>query len=144
MPDVIKTPYVPRQLIPWKDYADGQWRRSVRGVDFLGIPSTYARACRAWGKRNGYTATAYVKGNQVEFRLVRLGTAAPEPPEPAAVPEAAVRRGRGPGDGGGSHPGTGSAARAEWARMTAVFMGPEDPPPPELRLRPHDPPPDAA
>jgi hypothetical protein len=118
MPDVIKTPYVPRQLIQWKDYADGQWRRSVRGDDFLGLPSTYARACRAWGKRNGYTATAYVKGNQVEFRLVRLGTIAPEPPAPAPVPaEPALR-----------HPGIGAAARAEWSKMTAVFMGPETPP----------------
>lgn len=54
---------------PWDDWADGQTREAVHGVDFRCAPSSFRSAVAGWAARNFTTHSARVVGDTVQFRL---------------------------------------------------------------------------
>jgi hypothetical protein len=129
----IPAPYVKRRITPWHTFADGTWREAVRGPesrggDFDSHPSTFARACRAWGKRHQCTATAIVKGNRVRFQLVpdrlytipEAGAPAADHPADTVAPAGAAHR----VDPVSAAADRQRAARKAWDQATLKFLGP--------------------
>jgi hypothetical protein len=138
--ETIPPPEGGRQYTAWADYADGQWHLARQGEDYTGTPENWTRAGRAWGKRHGYTAQMLIEGTDVRLVFAEEGdegVPAPSRPPLAAVPEAR------PQDVEPTAPEVElSPAQAAWRAATAAFFS--DAPPPELRLRPLDPDPEAA
>lgn len=58
----------------WTEWADGNWRKAVGGVDFTSTASSFGQSCRNWCKKNGYraellTTGAASKTGTVQFRI---------------------------------------------------------------------------
>lgn len=104
----IPAPYAMRYNTPWAEYADGTWRLASQGTDYFSPASTWVRAGRAWAKRHDCESRFFIESAGTVVRLVITPRAKVAPP--AQAPQ---------------HPGTGAAARAEWEKMTAVFMSPD-------------------
>ncbi len=67
--DFPSGPKPKRTWYPWKEWADGEVRKFVRGEDFVVSPYQFSTAAKRMGGRHGWEVKAVVDGDSVFLRI---------------------------------------------------------------------------